>query len=93
MEGERRRFLGTSRCVGLLDEGREEAVSGGAPAARGCSTEGGRSLFLGTSRCAGLLNGGREKAVSGGAPALRGCSMEGGRMLSLRDLLLHGAAR
>ena len=81
MVGERRRFLGTSRCAGLLDEGGEEAVSGGAPTARGCSTEGGRRLFLGTSRCAGLLNGGREKAVSGGAPAARGCLMKEGRVL------------
>ena len=37
---------GSSRCAGLLDRGREESISGGAPTARGCSREGGRKLFL-----------------------------------------------
>ena len=37
----------SSGCMGLLDLGREEAVSGGAPAARGCSLVQGRSLSLG----------------------------------------------
>ena len=40
-------FWGSSRCSGLLDRGREEAVSGEAPAARGCSIDGEKRLFLG----------------------------------------------
>ena len=40
-------FWGSSRCAWLLDWGREEALSGGAAAARGCSIEGLRRLFLG----------------------------------------------
>ena len=40
-------FWGSSRCAGLLGRGKEEHVSGGAPAARGCSVDGGRRLFLG----------------------------------------------
>ena len=38
----------SSGCMGLLDLRREEAVSGGAPAARGCSLVQGRSLSLGS---------------------------------------------
>ena len=38
-------FLGISRCAGLLGRRREETLSGGAPAARGCSIEGGRMLY------------------------------------------------
>ena len=34
------------RCAGLLDWGREEALSRGSPAARGCSIEGGRKLSM-----------------------------------------------
>ena len=37
----------SSGCMGLLYLRREEAVSGGAPAARGCSLVQGRSLSLG----------------------------------------------
>ena len=33
--------------MGLLNIGRRDALSGGAPAARDCSIEGGRLLFLG----------------------------------------------
>ena len=40
-------FWGSSRCAGLLGRGKEEHVSGGAPAAQGCWIDGGRSLFLG----------------------------------------------
>ena len=37
---------GSSRCAGLLGRRREETLSGGAPAARGCSsTEGRRRLY------------------------------------------------
>ena len=49
-------FGGSSRCAGLLDRGREEPVSEGAAAARGCSIEGGRRLLGGSCRCAGLLD-------------------------------------
>ena len=40
-------FWGSFRCAGLLDGGEEEALSGGASAAQGCSMEGKRRLFLG----------------------------------------------
>ena len=40
-------YWGSSRCAGLFDRGGEEAASGGAPAARGCSMEGERRLLLG----------------------------------------------
>ena len=40
-------FWGSFRCAGLLDGGEEEALSGGASAARGCSMERRRRLFLG----------------------------------------------
>ena len=40
-------FWGSSSFAGLLDRRKEEPVSGGAPAARGCSIEGRRSLFIG----------------------------------------------
>ena len=39
-------YWGSSRCVGLLDRGREEAASGGAPAARGYSMDGEKRLML-----------------------------------------------
>ena len=40
-------FCSLCEFAGLLDRGREEATSGGAPAARGCSIERGRRLLLG----------------------------------------------
>ena len=40
-------FWGSSRCAGLFDRAGEEAASGGALAARGCSIEGERRLLLG----------------------------------------------
>ena len=45
----------------LLDRGKEEPVSGGAPAARGCSIEERRRLFLGNLPLRGaalLMEGG-----------------------------------
>ena len=58
-------FLGSSRCAGLPVRWRNEALSGGAPAARGCSIEGGRRLYYwGISRCAGLPVRGKEEARS-----------------------------
>ena len=38
-------FWESSRCAGLLGRRRKETLSGGAPAARGCSIEGGRRLY------------------------------------------------
>ena len=75
-------FWGSSRCAGLLDGGREEAVSRGAPAARGCSMEGGRKLFLGELplRGAARWREGRAQELSWGAPS-PGCAglHDGGR--------------
>ena len=39
-------FLGSSRCAGLPVRWRNEALSGGAPAARGCPIEGRSRLIL-----------------------------------------------
>ena len=68
----------SSHCAGLLDRGREEALSSrGAPAAQGCSIE-----------------GGGEAALAGGDPAARGSLIERGRNLFLMELpLMRGAAR
>ena len=51
---------GSSRCVGLLNRGREEALSGGALAARGCSIGEGRKLFLGEIPLRGAARLGEE---------------------------------
>ena len=102
LRGEGGCFWGTSRCAGLLNGGAgKEAAFGGAPAARGCSTEGGRRLFWGGAPAArgcsmagrGGGGGGGEAAFGGAHPAARGCSIEGGRRLLLGELPLCGAAR
>ena len=80
-------------AAGLIE--RRAAVSGGAPAARGCPMAGGRSLFLGElplHGAAGLMEGGRSlflaKLPLHGAAGL----MEGGRSLFLKEFPLRGAA-
>ena len=90
-------FGGSSRCAGLLDRGREEPVSGGAAAARGCSIEGGRRLLGGSCRCAGLLDryGEKRRLLLGELP-LRGAAQlrEGGGCFYIwGELPLRGAAQ
>ena len=106
--GLRKLFLAELLLRGA-DRLREEALSGGAAAARGCPI-GGRKLFLAELplRGAARLEGGssfwgscrcaglldwREGALSGGAAAARGCSIEGGSKLFLGGLPLRGAAQ
>ena len=65
-------FWGSSRCAGLLDGGRDDALSGEAPDARGCSMEGGMMLFLGKLPMRGAARGregGGSFSLSGEAPA------------------------
>ena len=78
LRGEGGCFWGTSRCAGLLNGGAgKEAAFGGAPAARGCSTEGGRRLFWGGAPAA------RGCSMAG----------RGGRLLLGELIPLRGAAR
>ena len=71
-------------------EGGEEAASGGAPAARGCSMEGEKRLFLGELPLRGAARwrgGGGEEAASGEKHAFLGSCRCAGLMpeRSMRD--------
>ena len=62
--------------MGLLDREREEAApSGGAPAARDCSTERGRRLLLGELSLSGAARfEGRKRLLRLGELPLRGAA-------------------
>ena len=93
IEGRKLMFLG--ELLPLLDGMREEAVCGGAPAARGCSIEGGRGYyFWGSSRRAG---GAAHQVMMKGGTCLWGSSRctgllnrGGRRILFLGKLLPRG---
>ena len=76
---------GAARCRGRT----EEAIYGGAHAARDNPIDGGRKLFLWElpSHGAGRRRGRSEEALSGGAHDLRGCPLE-----NLREEALFGGA-
>ena len=67
---EGRSFWGSTRCAGLLNRGRENALSGAAAAARGCREE---PVYVGPPAARGCLMGGGTRLQMGELP-LRGAA-------------------
>ena len=83
--------MGCSHCAGLLDRGRQEVASGGAPAAWGCLMERRRLLLWGAPAARGCSIEGDKRLLLGDLPLRGAASLREGGGCFRGELPLCGA--